>query len=239
MVILLARSVRGDEWHVGNATAAATCATASSAELLPRNIARSSVSTPLATGACVCEIRRGPSTIAGLSPCLPAAVRSPLCRCLWPMQPRHPAPCALYARSRRGGSPTCHSSRPTSRCRCAGAAGPSRPRAHRASSGLPTTRRQMRKLARKQAAGVNHVPGHLSTMSRDITGWQVQWQVRATRRRAAATRQDRPLSVVWSLTPQRDGRQQGRLHRWWAHKPSTYWPYLEISPPATWSGAPK
>jgi hypothetical protein len=34
---------------------------------------------------------------------------------------------------------------------------------------LPTTRRQMRKLTRKQAVGVNHVSGHLSTMSRDTT----------------------------------------------------------------------
>ena len=34
---------------------------------------------------------------------------------------------------------------------------------------LPTTRRQMRKLARKQALDVNDVSGHLSTMSRDIT----------------------------------------------------------------------
>ena len=34
---------------------------------------------------------------------------------------------------------------------------------------LPTTRRQMRKLTRKQAPDVNDVSGHLSTMSRDIT----------------------------------------------------------------------
>ncbi len=34
---------------------------------------------------------------------------------------------------------------------------------------LSTTRRQMRKLTRKQAPDVNHVSGHLSTMSRDIT----------------------------------------------------------------------
>ena len=33
---------------------------------------------------------------------------------------------------------------------------------------LPTTRCQMRKLTRKQALGVNHVSGHLSTMSRDM-----------------------------------------------------------------------
>ena len=34
---------------------------------------------------------------------------------------------------------------------------------------LPTPRRQMRKQPRKPAIGVNHVPGHLSTMSRDTT----------------------------------------------------------------------
>ena len=34
---------------------------------------------------------------------------------------------------------------------------------------LPTTRCQMRKLTRKQALGVNHVSGHLSGMSRDMT----------------------------------------------------------------------
>jgi len=38
---------------------------------------------------------------------------------------------------------------------------------------LPTTPRQMRKLARKQTPDVNDVSGHLSTMSRDITRWQV------------------------------------------------------------------
>ena len=35
--------------------------------------------------------------------------------------------------------------------------------------GLPTPRCQMRKQPRKPTAGVNHVSGHLSTMSRDIT----------------------------------------------------------------------
>ena len=36
---------------------------------------------------------------------------------------------------------------------------------------LPTTRRQMRKLTRKQALDANNVSGHLPTMSRDITAW--------------------------------------------------------------------
>ena len=39
-----------------------------------------------------------------------------------------------------------------------------------ATSSSSTTRRQMRKLARKQAVDVNRVPGPVSTMSRDING---------------------------------------------------------------------
>ena len=69
--------------------------------------------------------------------------------------PRHPRPRAhRQPRHPRPGSPH----RPPHP--------QTRPRPH---PRLPTTRRQMRKLTRKQAQGVNHVSGHLSTMSRDMT----------------------------------------------------------------------